>query len=99
MTAIDIENTDLWLVLLMLAAGVVSNALLSTDPINLRKLAGDVIRGILVAIVLWAYGIVGHISISRVIVLAGLSAITWPYTITQITRFARRTIDRIFGGR
>ncbi|WP_373856273.1 hypothetical protein [Klebsiella pneumoniae] len=35
-TAIEYGNPDLWLVLLMLAAGVVSSALLSETPINPR---------------------------------------------------------------
>ncbi|MDY2210577.1 hypothetical protein RKG25_29280 [Klebsiella pneumoniae] len=43
-TAIEYGNPDLWLVLLMLAAGVVSSALLSETPINPRRLIGDVLR-------------------------------------------------------
>jgi hypothetical protein len=98
-TAIEYGNPDLWLVLLMIAAGVISSALLSADPINLRRLSGDVLRGILVAIILWAYGVMGNISILKVITLAGLSAVAWPHTVNEITRFAKRTVSRIFGGR
>ncbi|WP_407261566.1 hypothetical protein [Klebsiella quasipneumoniae] len=66
-TAIEYGNPDLWLVLLMLAAGVVSSALLSETPINPRRLIGDVLRGVIVAIILWAYGAMGNISILNVI--------------------------------
>jgi len=96
-TAIEYGNPDLWLILLMIAAGVISSALLSAEPVNFRRLTGDVLRGILVAIVLWAYGIMGNISILKVITLAGLSAIAWPHTIKVVTRFAKRTISRLFG--
>ncbi|EPC1916468.1 hypothetical protein [Klebsiella pneumoniae] len=98
-TAIEYGNPDLWLVLLMLAAGVVSSALLSETPINPRRLIGDVLRGVIVAIILWAYGAMGNISILNVITLAGLSAVAWPHTVNEITGFAKRTISRIFGGR
>jgi hypothetical protein len=98
-TAIEYGNPDLWLVLLMISAGVVSSALLSDTPLNLRRLTGDVIRGVIVAIILWAYGIMGNVSILKVITLAGLSAIAWPHTVNEITRFAKNTISRIFGGR
>ncbi len=64
-TAIEYGNPDLWLVLLMLAAGVVSSALLSETPINPRRLIGDVLRGVIVAIILWAYGAMGNISILK----------------------------------
>lgn len=96
-TAIEYGNPDLWLILLMIAAGVISSALLSAEPVNVRRLTGDVLRGMLVAIVLWAYGIMGNISILKVITLAGLSAIAWPHTIKVVTRFAKRTISRLFG--
>ncbi len=98
-TAIEYGNPDLWLVLLMLAAGVVSSALLSETPINPRRLIGDVLRGVIVAIILWACGAMGNISILNVITLAGLSAVAWPHTVNEITGFAKRTISRIFGGR
>ncbi|MCW6234213.1 hypothetical protein MGS77_28180 [Klebsiella pneumoniae] len=83
-TAIEYGNPDLWLVLLMLAAGVVSSALLSETPINPRRLIGDVLRGVIVAIILWAYGAMGNISILNVITLAGLSAVAWPQALLQI---------------
>ncbi|CDL63499.1 hypothetical protein RZS00_24680 [Klebsiella pneumoniae] len=51
------------------------------------------------AIILWAYGAMGNISILNVITLAGLSAVAWPHTVNEITGFAKRTISRIFGGR
>lgn len=98
-TAIEYGNPDLWLVLLMLAAGVISHALLSADPINMRRLIGDVLRGVIVAIVLWAYGALGNMSILQVIALAGLSAVAWPHTITEITRFTKRIVRRLTGGR
>lgn len=98
-TAIEYGNPDLWLVLLMLAAGVISHALLSADPINIRRLTGDVLRGVIVAIILWAYGVMGNLSILKVITLAGLSAVAWPHTVNEVTRFAKRTISRILGGR
>lgn len=98
-TAIEYGNPDLWLVLLMLAAGVISNALLSENPINPRRLLGDVLRGVIVAIIIWTYGVMGNVSILKVITLAGLSAVAWPHTVNEITRFAKRTISRIFGGR
>ena len=97
-TAIEYGNPDLWLVLLMLAAGVISSALLSENPINPRRLIGD-LRGVIVAIILWTYGVMGNISILKVITLAGLSAVAWPHTVNEITGFAKRTISRIFGGR
>lgn len=98
-TAIEYGNPDLWLVLLMLAAGVISHALLSADPINMRRLIGDVLRGVIVAIILWAYGVMGNVSILKVITLAGLSAVAWPHTVNEITRFAKRTVSRVLGGR
>ena len=98
-TAIEYGNPDLWLVLLMLAAGVISNALLSVDPINIRRLIGDVLRGILVAIILWVSGVMGNISILQVITLAGLSAVAWPHTVNEVTRFAKKSLSRFFGGR
>lgn len=98
-TAIEYTNPDLWLVLLMLAAGVISHALLSADPINMRRLIGDVLRGVIVAIVLWAYGVMGNVSILKVITLAGLSAVAWPHTVNEITQFAKRTVSRLLGGR
>lgn len=98
-TAIEYSNPDLWLVLLMLAAGVISHALLSADPINMRRLIGDVLRGVIVAIILWAYGVMGNVSILKVITLAGLSAVAWPHTVNEITRFAKRTVSRVLGGR
>ncbi|EAA0681799.1 hypothetical protein QYA95_004725 [Salmonella enterica] len=98
-TAIEYGNPDLWLVLLMLAAGAVSSALLSTNPLNIRRLIGDVLRGVIVAITLWTYGALGHASILQVIVLAGLSAVAWPHTVNEITGFAKRIISRFFGGR
>jgi len=78
---------------------VISHALLSADPINIRRLIGDVLRGVIVAIILWAYGVMGNISILKVITLAGLSAVAWPHTVNEVTRFAKRTISRILGGR
>ena len=98
-TAIEYGNPDLWLVLLMLAAGVISSALLSDTPLNLRRLIGDVMRGVIVAILLWSYGVMGNLSILKVITIAGLSAIAWPHTVNEITGFAKRTISRIFGRR
>ncbi len=98
-TAIDYGNPDLWLVLLMLAAGVLSSALLSETPINPRRLIGDVLRGVIVAIILGAYGAMANISILNVITLAGLSAVGWPNTVNESTGFAKRTISRMFGGR
>ncbi len=98
-TAIEYGNPDLWLVLLMLAAGVISHALLSADPISMRRLIGDVLRGVIVAIILWAYGVMGNVSILKVITLAGLSAVAWPHTVNEITRFAKRTVSRVLGGR
>jgi len=98
-TAIEYTNPDLWLVLLMLIAGAISSALLSDTPINMRRLLGDVLRGIIVAILLWSYGALGNFSILKVITIAGLSAIAWPHTVNEITGFAKRTISRIFGGR
>lgn len=98
-TAIEYGNPDLWLVLLMLTAGAVSSALLSTEPINLRRLAGDVLRGVIVALILWSYGAMGKVSILQVIVFAGLSAVAWPHTVNEITGFAKRTISRVFGRR
>lgn len=98
-TAIEYGNPDLWLVLLMLAAGVISSALLSTDPVNVKRLVGDVLRGFLVAIILWAYGVIGEISILKIITLAGLASVAWPHTVNEVTRFAKRTISRMFGGR
>lgn len=98
-TAIEYGNPDLWLVLLMLTAGAVSSALLSTDPLNLRRLAGDVLRGVIVALILWSYGAMGKVSILQVIIVAGLSAVAWPHTINEITSFAKRTISRFFGRR
>ncbi|EPM5599216.1 MAG: hypothetical protein E6051_20060 [Citrobacter freundii] len=98
-TAIEYGNPDLWLVLLMLAAGAISSALLSADPINLKRLVGDVLRGVLVAIILWSYGVIGEISILKIITLAGLASVAWPHTVNEVTRFAKRTISRLFGGR
>lgn len=98
-TAIEYGNPDLWLVLLMLAAGVISNALLSTDPINLRRLSGDILRGVLVAIVIWSYGLLGEISILQVIIWSGLSAVAWPHAINGITAFVKQKISRLLGRR
>lgn len=98
-TAIEYGNPDLWLVLLMLAAGAISSALLSADPINLKRLVGDVLRGVLVAIILWSYGVIGEISILKIITLAGLASVAWPHTVNEVTRFAKRAISRLFGGR
>lgn len=98
-TAIEYGNPDLWLVLLMLAAGAISHALLSANPINFRRLVGDVLRGVIVAIILWAYGVMGNLSILQVITLAGLSAVAWPHTVNEVTRFAKQTVSRFLGGR
>ncbi|NSL16510.1 hypothetical protein HTE05_23180 [Serratia marcescens] len=98
-TVIEYGNPDLWLVLLMLVAGVISSALLSSDPINVRRVTGDVLRGVIVAITLWTFGLMGQFSITQVIVLSGLSAVAWPHAAEVITGFAKRNLSRIFGGR
>lgn len=96
-TVIEYGNPDLWLVLLMLIAGAISSALLSSDPLNTRRLLGDVLRGVIVAFTLWAFGLMGQLSITQIIVLSGMSAVAWPHAIGVITDFAKRNINRIFG--
>lgn len=98
-TVIEYGNPDLWLVLLMLVAGAVSSALLSSDPLNFRHVAGDILRGVIVAITLWSMGLMGKFSILQVIVLSGLSAVAWPHAIEVFTGYAKRNLSRIFGGR
>ncbi len=98
-TVIEYGNPDLWLVLLMFIAGAISSALLSPEPLTARRLVGDVLRGIIVAITLWAYGIAGKVSVLQLIALAGLSAIAWPHTVNEVTRFAQRLISRVLGRR
>ncbi|MFW5407724.1 hypothetical protein B7L51_003725 [Pectobacterium brasiliense] len=98
-TVIEYGNPDLWLVLLMLIAGAVSSALLSNNPLNIRRLIGDVLRGVIVAITLWSFGLMSQFSITQIIVLSGLSAVAWPHAVDVITAFAKRNLSRIFGAR
>ncbi|MBA5234771.1 hypothetical protein H2Y56_22070 [Pectobacterium aroidearum] len=98
-TVIEYGNPDLWLVLLMLIAGAVSSALLSNNPLNIRRLIGDVLRGVIVAITLWSFGLMSQFSITQIIVLSGLSAVAWPHAVDVITVFAKRNLSRIFGAR
>ncbi|MBP2170432.1 hypothetical protein J2125_003624 [Erwinia toletana] len=94
MSTIFIEYSGLWLVVGILSAGVISSQLLSSQPVVIRRLAGDLLRGGIVAIIIWAYFSSENCSLYYMIIMAGFSAVAWPHIIGEfiaivVTSFKR----------
>lgn len=77
---------ELVLVLLILQSGIMANVLNSSEPVSLRKLSGNIINGVIVAMMIVAWDLAQHASIHHTVTHAGLMAIAWPRTIRMLMR-------------
>lgn len=92
----EFRNPDFWLILFIMISGALSNLFLSTEPIRLRNLAGDILRVVIVTITLWIYGVMEHMSPLQVIIIASLSAVVWPHAIDGFIKIIKRNISLFF---
>lgn len=79
--------TELVLVLFILQSGVMANLLNSPEPFSLRKLSGNMIHGMIVALMVVAWDLAQHASIHHTVAHAGLLAVAWPHTIKTLMQF------------
>lgn len=82
----DYPIAELVLVLLILQSGIMANLLNSSEPVSLRKLSGNMIQGVIVAMMIVAWDLTQHASIHHTVAHAGLMAIAWPRAIRTLMR-------------
>lgn len=89
------DYSGLWLVMGVIFAGVFSSQLLADKPIALRWLAGDLLRGGIVATIIWAYCSSSNDSISYMLMIAGCSAVAWPHTFSEVVVILIKNVKKI----
>lgn len=76
--------SELVLVLFILQSGIMANLLNSPESFSLRKLSGNMIHGVIVAMMIVAWDLLQHASIHHTVTHAALIAIAWPHAIKAL---------------
>lgn len=79
-------DSRLYAIILMLWLGVVAGRLIGDEPLNLKKLVGELLLSFLFGVGLWAFGLLQGLSGLQLIALAAFSALGGGRTIELLIR-------------
>lgn len=82
--------SELVLVLVILEFGVMASILNSRESFSVRKISGNLIHGIIVAMIIVSYELTKNASIHHTITYSGLIALAWPRAIKLLLQLCNR---------
>jgi len=82
--------SELVLVLVILEFGVMASVLNSRESFSIRKISGNLIQGVIVAMIIMSYDLTRNASIHHTITYAGLMALAWPRAIKLLLQLSNK---------